>query len=128
MPKETKKQGQPPPMPAGGISAKIIYREKVSKPRNWTPSRFRSTNLESEGEEVHDVVAGSGVLNVPAVDVHGVLELLGPGLVVYPHAVHVVVGHNHELVHHRVEFCNATRFPICSENKKINSFSHRRRW
>jgi len=53
---------------------------------------------------VHDVVAGGGVLDVAAVDIHGVLKLLRPSLVVHAHRVHVVVGHEHHAVEDAVEF------------------------
>ena len=52
---------------------------------------------------MHDVVPCGGVLHVPAVHHHRVLELLGPGLVVDSELVHVSVGHHHQLVHHAVE-------------------------
>ena len=65
---------------------------------------FPSTYLESESEEVHDVINCGCVFDVSAVDVHGVLELLGPSLVVHTHLVNVGVGHQHQLVQNRVEF------------------------
>ena len=37
--------------------------------------RVKGRNLESESEEVHDVIRGGGVLDVAAVDVHRVHEL-----------------------------------------------------
>ena len=47
----------------------------------WAREREREreripSNLESECEEVHDVVRGGGVLDVAAVDVHRVHELV----------------------------------------------------
>ncbi len=80
--------------------------EKEAEP-SAEQARWRNQgehDLKSEGEEVHDVVACGGVLHVAAVHVHGVLQLLRPGLVVHSHAVHVHVGHHHEAIHDRVEF------------------------
>ena len=66
----------------------------------------REEDLEAEGEEVHHVVAGRRVLDVAAVHVHRVLQLLRPRLVVHAHAVHVHVGHHQHPIHHRVELFN----------------------
>ena len=65
----------------------------------------REEDLEAEGEEVHDVVARRRVLDVAAVHVHRVFQLLRPRLVVHAHPVHVHVGHHHQPIHHRVELC-----------------------
>ena len=52
---------------------------------------------------MHDIVTRSCILNVSAINYHRVLDLLGPGLVVHSHAVHIGVGHQQQLVHHAVE-------------------------
>ena len=60
-------------------------------------------NLEREGEEVHYVVDGCRIVDVPSVHHHRVLHLLSPGLVLNPQLIHVCAGHHHHLVHDRVE-------------------------
>ena len=52
---------------------------------------------------MHDIVRGGSILHVPAVHDHGVLDLLGPGIVVHAHTINVRVGHQKQLVHHAVE-------------------------
>lgn len=64
--------------------------------------------LPRECAEVHNVVHGAGALQVSAVHVHRVAELVAPRVGVDAQRVNVHVGQVHEAVHHPVELCNST--------------------
>ena len=77
--------------------------------------------LPSEREEVHDVVEAGGALQLAAVDVHRLLELVGPRAAVDTQRVHVQVRQVHQPVHQAVEVCEhtpATR-PVTATTARI---------
>jgi len=54
---------------------------------------MKRSETEKEGQEVHDVVGLAGRLDVAAVHVHGLVELVGPGLLGHADGVQVGVHH-----------------------------------
>lgn len=68
---------------------------------------MKCTDLPAKGEEVHGVVQEASRVQVPAVDVQGPAELLGPGGLVGGKAVQVGAGQSHQSAQQAVELCKS---------------------
>ena len=80
--------------------------------------------LPSESAEVHDVIGGGSILDVAAVNVHGVLDLTDPRLVVHRHRIHVGRRQLRHSVKHRIELWKPLiSFIISTQFHALDSFT-----
>ena len=87
------------------ISIKNAQQKTYVHIESYITTSNKSTDFEAEGEEVHDVVEPLGVLDVTAVDAHGVFELVRPRLAAQLQALQLQVGLRDHPLHKTVEFC-----------------------
>ena len=69
-------------------------------------------DLPAECEKVQHVVLSGGVLDVSAINVHGVANLSGPRFIVHLHRFDVLFGQFGHPFKHRVEFCQVQNGPL----------------
>ena len=88
----------------------VLAQSRDLKAPNQLFHKDHIAHLETECEEVHDVVAGGGALHVPTVDAHGLDELLAPGLRAQLKLGQLQMRLRHHALHKAVELCENTKF------------------